>query len=83
VCVYIYIYIYIALNDSKDSILKLTPRIPGKFNTVPRTGTRLKKLIAAGKKPLKENMSLYHLNYIVLDLKLSHHLNGMMEAHSL
>jgi hypothetical protein len=28
-------------------------------------------------------MSLYHLNYIVLDLKLSHHLNGMMEAHSL
>jgi hypothetical protein len=34
--------------------LKHTARNPGKFNTVLRTGTRLKKLIATGKKPLKK-----------------------------
>ena len=38
----------------------LTNLIPGKFKTVPMTGTRLKKLTATGKNPLKieNNMML-------------------------
>jgi hypothetical protein len=44
----------IEMRRRQISLLKRTPRIPGKFNSVPRTGTRLKKLIATGKKPLKK-----------------------------
>jgi hypothetical protein len=60
---HVQLYISAAFNDWKHSLLKLTPRIPGTFNTVPRTGTRLRKFIATGKNPLKEKISAYHLNY--------------------
>ena len=44
----------------------LTNLIPGKFKTVPMTGTRLKKLTATGKNPLKieNNMMLKFQDWV-------------------
>lgn len=63
-----------ARGQRSEVIVEFTMLIPGRFKKVPKTGTLLRKLIAAGRKPLKRQM--FQLLHIILnDLPKARNLN--------